>query len=201
MNNEVVDPHLTTKIVTSYVRHQTVGADQVSELITSVHRALGQLGQPVQPEEVRTPAVSVRQSVRHEYVVCLDCGHRGKMLQRHVARQHGLNRDEYLQRWGLRIDHPLTAPAYSEQRSIMAKKLGLGRKPSVEVNEAATPAVAASVNADGKSEATPTRRRGSRSKAADVVNEAAAPPPPARRGRPRSRAALATGKVSSLRQP
>jgi hypothetical protein len=38
MKNEVVDPHLTTKIVTSYVRHQTVGADQVSELITSVHR-------------------------------------------------------------------------------------------------------------------------------------------------------------------
>jgi len=25
-------------------------------------------------------------------------------------------------------DHPLTAPAYSEQRSAMAKELGLGRK-------------------------------------------------------------------------
>jgi hypothetical protein len=81
------------------------------------------------------------------------------MLQRHVARQHALNRDEYLQRWGLWSDHPLTAPAYSERRSIMAKKLGLGLKPSVEVNEAAPPAIAvsvaaASVNADGKSEAT-----------------------------------------------
>ena len=32
-NNEVLDPHLTTKIVTSYVRHHTVGTDQVSELI------------------------------------------------------------------------------------------------------------------------------------------------------------------------
>jgi predicted transcriptional regulator len=195
MNNEVVDPHLTTKIVTSYVRHHTVVPDQVSELITSVHRTLGQLGHRVQPEEVRTPAVSVRQSVRHEYVVCLDCGYRGKMLQRHVVGKHGLNRDEYLQRWGLRSDHPLTAPAYSERRSIMAKELGLGRKPSVAVNEAATPAVAAaSVNADGKSEATPARRRGSRSKPADVVNEAAAAPPPARRGRPRSRAPSPPGK-------
>jgi predicted transcriptional regulator len=159
MNNEVDDPHLTTKIVTSYVRHHAVGVDQVSELITSVHRALGQLGQRVQLEEVRVPAVSVRQSVRQEYVVCLDCGYRGKMLQRHIAGQHGLNRDEYLQRWGLRSDHRLTAPAYSERRSIMAKKLGLGRKPSVEVNEAAPPAIAVSVaaasaNADGKSEAT-----------------------------------------------
>jgi predicted transcriptional regulator len=49
MKNEVVDPHLTTKIVTSYVRHQTVGGDQVSELITSLHRTLRQLGERVQP--------------------------------------------------------------------------------------------------------------------------------------------------------
>ena len=69
-----VDPHLTARIVQSYVQHHTVGTGQVSELITSVHRALGQLGRPAQPEEVLTPAVSVRQSVRQDYVVCLDCG-------------------------------------------------------------------------------------------------------------------------------
>jgi predicted transcriptional regulator len=33
-----------------------------------------------------------------------------------------------LRRWKLPSDHPLTAPAYSEQRSAMAKQLGLGRK-------------------------------------------------------------------------
>src|SRR5690349_10127247 len=124
MNNELVDPHLTTKIVTSYVRHHPVGADQVSDLITTVHRAMGKLGQPVQPEEVHVPAVSVRRSVSQDYVICLDCGYRGKMLQRHIARQHGLTRGEYLKRWGLRTDHPLTAPAYSERRSTMAKVLG-----------------------------------------------------------------------------
>jgi hypothetical protein len=32
MNNEVVDPHLTTKIVRSYVRHHTVGTGQISDL-------------------------------------------------------------------------------------------------------------------------------------------------------------------------
>lgn len=190
MNNETIDPHLTTEIVASYVRHHTVGTDQVSELITSVHRALGQLGQPVKPEEVLIPAVSARQSVRHDYVVCLDCGYRGKTLRRHISIQHGLNRDDYLKRWRLRTDHPLTAPAYSERRSIMAKKLGLGRKPSVDVDQAAKPAVAAaSVNAGGKSEATPTRRRGSRSKPAEVVNAAAAASPSAKRRRSRSPAA------------
>ena len=59
MNTEEINPHLTAKIVVSYVRHQRLGPDQLPELITSVHRAIGQLGQPPEPEEVLTPAVSV----------------------------------------------------------------------------------------------------------------------------------------------
>ena len=123
MSDEVLDPHLTTKIVTSYVSHNTIGADQVSDLISSVHRALGRLGQPAQPQDVLTPVVSVRRSVHHDYVVCLDCGYRGKTLRRHIATRHGLNRDDYLKRWELKADHPLTAPGYSEQRSALAKEL------------------------------------------------------------------------------
>src|SRR5215472_13492892 len=114
------------------------------QLITSVHGALGRLGQPVQPQEVLIPAVSVRQSVRHDYVVCLDCGYRGKTLRRHIATRHGLSRGDYLKRWGLKSDHPLTAPAYSEHRSTMAKALGLGRKSKAAVISAATPAVSVS---------------------------------------------------------
>jgi hypothetical protein len=63
-------------------------------------------------------------------VVCLDCGYRGKTLRRHISSRHSLSADEYRRRWGLRPDHPLTAPAYSEHRSTLAKQLGLGRKPN-----------------------------------------------------------------------
>src|SRR6202030_1840550 len=102
----------------------------------------GSFGRPAQPEEVLTPAVSVRQSVRHDFVICLDCGYRGKTLRRHISTRHGLRRDEYLKRWGLRSDHLLTAPAYSERRSTMAKALGFGRKSTAEVAPAATPTAA-----------------------------------------------------------
>jgi len=162
MNNEMLDPHLTTKIVSSYVRHHTVAANQVAELITSVHGALGRLGQPVQPQEVLIPAVSVRQSVRHDYVVCLDCGYRGKTLRRHITTRHGLNRDDYLKRWGLKRDHPLTAPSYSEQRSMLAKELGLGRKAAAKVTTARTSRARVSADADPKSAAKPIRRRSTR---------------------------------------
>jgi predicted transcriptional regulator len=187
MDTEKVDLHLTARIVGSYVRHHTVGAGQLSDLITTVHRALGDLGQPNQPEEVRTAAVSVRRSVSQDYVVCMDCGYSGKTLRRHITTRHGLNRDEYLKRWGRHADHPLAAPAYSERRSILAKELGPGRKSTAEMAPAASPAPA---DADRKSEATPAPKPRSRSgpKPADVADEAVvAAPTPVRKGRSRSR--------------
>ena len=108
MNTEEVNPHLTAKIGVSYVRHHRLVPDQLADLISSVHRAIGQVGQPPESEEVLTPAVSVRRSVHRDYVICLDCGYRGKTLTRHIATRHGLSRDECRQRWGLRSNHPLT---------------------------------------------------------------------------------------------
>jgi predicted transcriptional regulator len=117
-----------TKIVSSYVGNHTLSADQLSALIVSVDQAIRHLGTPVLPAPPRTPAVPIKRSVQHDQVVCLECGFRGKTLRRHLGTRHGLGVAEYLRRWKLSSDHPLTAPAYSEQRSAMAKELGLGRK-------------------------------------------------------------------------
>ena len=125
-----IDLRPVTKIVASYVGNHTLALDQLSALITSVQQAISQLGKPMQPEPMRTPAVPIRRSVQRDQVVCLECGFRGKTLRRHLTMRHGLQVSEYLRRWDLPNDHPLTAPAYSEQRSTMAKQLGLGRKRS-----------------------------------------------------------------------
>jgi predicted transcriptional regulator len=125
-----VDLHSATKIITSYLGNHALAPDQLSTLIVAVQQAIHQLGKPVQPEAMRMPAVSVRRSVQRNHVVCLECGFRGKTLRRHISMRHGLQVSEYLRRWDLASDHPLTAPAYSEQRSTMAKELGLGRRRS-----------------------------------------------------------------------
>ena len=180
-NSHEIDPHLTARIVESYVRHHTVGTGQVSELITSIHGALAQLGSPSRPEEVLIPAVSIRRSVRQDYVVCLDCGYRAKTLRRHISTRRSLSPDEYLKRWGLRRDHPLTAPAYTEQRSTMAKALGLGRK-KAQVAPAPTSPAPVPANADPKSKAKPAPKRSTRSASkSGVASEAAAAPPPSRK--------------------
>jgi predicted transcriptional regulator len=137
MNSNSNHPQLTAEIVSKYVVHHKLSTDQLSDLITTVHQTIGRLGQVAEPDETRTPVVSVRRSVQHDYVVCMDCGFKAVTLRRHLRIRHGLSPVEYLRRWGLKSGHPLTAPAYSERRAKMAKALGLGRKPAAE-----TPAVA-----------------------------------------------------------
>ena len=122
-----VYPGLVTKIIASYVSHHNVAPEQIPDLINSVHRTINNLGQPVEPQGALTPAVPLRRSVQRDAVICLECGWKGKMLRRHLSTRHGLTGEQYLKRWSLPSDHPLTAPTYSEQRSSLAKELGLGR--------------------------------------------------------------------------
>ena len=122
-----VGQNLVATIVSSYVKHNTVSADALPTVIASVHQALSSLGKPALPVEPRAPAVPVRQSVRPDYVVCLECGFRSRTLRRHLRLQHGLDRAAYFARWQLPPDHPIIAPGYSARRSALAKEFGLGR--------------------------------------------------------------------------
>jgi predicted transcriptional regulator len=81
---------------------------------------LGRLAASAPEEAARVPAVPIRRSVQRDYVVCLECGFRGKQLRRHLTARHGLDADAYRARWKLAADHPLVAPGYSEQRSALA---------------------------------------------------------------------------------
>jgi len=154
----------TAKIVAAFVRRNLIAPDQLGTLISTVHQALGRLGSPPgEPAGERTPAVSIRRSVQHDRVTCLDCGWAGSMLRSHLTTSHRLTPDQYRARWGLPHDHALVAPAYSERRSTMAKRIGLGRgrrRTSVEAPEPAAPEIPAA--------AAPRRRGRPRSAAASA---------------------------------
>src|SRR5262249_42472248 len=124
------------------------------------------------------PAVSIRQSVRQDYVVCLECGYKGLVLRRHISVRHSLTSDEYRERWGLKSNHPLTAPAYSERRSSVAKARGLGRKPAdqavaAEKSEAATASAEAGQGSRAASQ--PARRTRRATPPTEATQPGAAP--------------------------
>ena len=119
----------TTDIVVSFVANSSIGAQEVSSLIQTVHATLAGLGSGTNEERRPDPAVSVRASVKNDHIVCLEDGKKFKMLKRHLMTDHGMTPDEYRARWDLPASYPMVAFDYAEKRRELAKQIGLGRKP------------------------------------------------------------------------
>jgi predicted transcriptional regulator len=128
---------LTAQIVSAHVRHNTVPSEALPALIQEVYKTLVNIDKgPVQAEKP-TPAIPVKQSVRHDRIVCLEDGKSFSMLKRHLMTDHKLTPQQYREKWGLPRDYPMVAPAYAQTRSALAKKIGLGRKAGRPAKKAA----------------------------------------------------------------
>ncbi|NMW31827.1 MucR family transcriptional regulator [Altererythrobacter sp. RZ02] len=121
---------LTSDIVAAHVSNNDVEVDDVPTLISNVYGALASLGQDEDPvEELPEPAVSIRASIKPDYIVCLEDGAKLKMLKRYLRTNYDMTPEQYRARWSLPADYPMVAPNYAEKRRELAKKIGLGRKP------------------------------------------------------------------------
>ncbi len=121
---------LTADIVAAHVSNNNVAVSDLPLLIGNIHAALAGLGAADAPQEELVPAVSVRASVKPDYIVCLEDGKKLKMLKRHLMTHYNLTPDAYRARWNLPHDYPMVAPNYAEQRRALAVQIGLGRKPA-----------------------------------------------------------------------
>jgi predicted transcriptional regulator len=120
---------LTADIVSAHVSNNSVAVSDLPLLIQNVHSALSSLGDElVEPEVKQEPAVSIRASIRPDYIVCLEDGKKLKMLKRHLMTHYQLTPEQYRAKWNLPADYPMVAPNYAEQRRSLAKKIGLGTK-------------------------------------------------------------------------
>ena len=124
---------LTADIVAAHVSNNSVSVNDLPTLISNVHGALAGLNtssqqQDAAPAEKPTPAVSVRSSIKPDYLVSLEDGTKVKMLKRHLMTRYGMTPQDYRAKWGLPADYPMVAPNYAEQRRTLAKSIGLGTK-------------------------------------------------------------------------
>ncbi len=119
---------LTADIVSAHVSNNSVAVNDLPILIHNVHTALSGLSGTVEEPEApkQEPAVSVRSSVKPDYIVCLEDGKKLKMLKRHLMTHYKMTPSDYRQKWGLPADYPMVAPNYAEQRRSLAKTIGLG---------------------------------------------------------------------------
>lgn len=140
-DNSISTIELATELTAAWLGNPNtrVEADAVPAFLAAIHAAIVQLGTgsseaapdaPPEGEAQHTPAVTVRKSLASpERIISMIDGKPYRTLRRHLST-NGLTPDEYRARYNLKPDYPMVAPAYSEARRAMAKKIGLGRKPA-----------------------------------------------------------------------
>jgi predicted transcriptional regulator len=123
---------LTADLVSAYVSRNQVPMAELPALVAMFHNSLKQASGGVMLADTdRRPAVPVKKSVAEEFIICLEDGKKLRMLKRYLRTHYNMSPEEYRKKWDLPHDYPMVAPAYARLRSAFAKKIGLGRVPSV----------------------------------------------------------------------
>lgn len=191
---------LTSDIVAAHVSNNSVGVEDVPALINKIYSALAGLGGGgAKSEAPPEPAVSVRASVKPDYIVCLEDGKKLKMLKRHLMTHYNMTPDQYRQRWNLPADYPMVAPNYAEKRRQLAKKIGLGRKPAAPAKAPAAKAETMAPAKKAPAKKAPAKKTAAKSGAKPAAKPAAKAPAKKRAPAKKSTPANAAPKADAAK--
>jgi predicted transcriptional regulator len=170
-DNQIIE--LTADIVSAHVSNNNIAAADVPGLIQSVYAALAKTSEPLVEEAPRQePAVSVRASVKPDYIVCLEDGAKLKMLKRYLRTNFDMSPEEYRAKWNLPRDYPMVAPNYAEQRRSLAHQIGLGRKKGDDEADVVSKAPRAARKAAGEAQPAAARKPRASAKTAKAAAQA-----------------------------
>jgi predicted transcriptional regulator len=112
---------LAGEIVLAHASMTSLTTEQLLEEINLVYKTLKDLDSGAVPSEFpkedQKPAITAKQSIKPNEVICLICGKGGmKTLARHLSTVHNMKPGEYKRKFGIPSSQPLTARKFSEAR-------------------------------------------------------------------------------------
>jgi len=174
-----------TQVITAYLSHNAVAPTEVRGVLRDIFEQYAEMATPKptpRPEAEAAkpqPAVSVRRSIRPDYLICLEDGSKRATLTRYLRTRYGMTPDEYRRKWGLPADYPMTAPSIRARNSERAKQHGFGRhRGADDQDQQPAPAEAEEPAAPATPEPAAAKRRGRAAQA----SEGEAKAPKSRRG-------------------
>lgn len=130
---------MTGDVISAFVSNNSVGHNDLPQIITAVHAALEMAASPASAVEAeshpKASAAQIRRSMGSDGLVSFEDGKTYKSLKRHLTTR-GLTAQDYRAKWGLPDDYPMVSPAYSQRRSELAIAMGLGAKGRAAASEA-----------------------------------------------------------------
>jgi predicted transcriptional regulator len=119
---------LASEIVSAYVSNNHVQSADLPKLLNDIHGAIREVcAVGRNTPSTKASAQEIRRSVTPDFLISFEDGKPYKTLRRHLTLR-GLSPEAYRAKWGLEADYPMTARSYSEQRSQLARSLGLGQQ-------------------------------------------------------------------------
>lgn len=86
-------------------------------------------------DELREYRRVPRRSIKRDFIVCLECGFKGRTLSHKHLKSHGMTHREYRKKYGLLLRQPLTAISVSEKRIESGKKRGIPQELVDHIND------------------------------------------------------------------
>ena len=117
----------TGQISAGYFSNNQVDEKKITSVIENIYSCLVSISDKTASYALE-PVVDVKDSVKADYIVCLEDGKKLKMLKRYLKAKYNMTESEYKEKWGLPRDYPMIAPNYAKKRSLLAKKSGLGQR-------------------------------------------------------------------------
>jgi predicted transcriptional regulator len=117
------------EVASAYFVNNEITQDEIHGFLRKVYQAVIELckeANNVRNRQALTPAVPIEESVKDDYIVCLEDGKKLQMLKRHLDTVYNMTIEQYKERWELPLDYPVVSPNYAKRRSEIAKTTGLG---------------------------------------------------------------------------
>lgn len=117
------------RLAASYINKNTVTLDEIPTLLNQMCQTVADANRNsyyMGRSMSTTPAVPVEESVKDDYIICLEDGKQLHMLKRHLKTMYNMTINQYKERWNLPADYPVVSPSYARRRSHIAKTTGLG---------------------------------------------------------------------------
>jgi predicted transcriptional regulator len=121
---------MTSEIVKAQASHATMSADEMTDAIRKVYKALKwvQTQEEKASKAEESQAISGVDSIQRTKVICLECGKSFRQLSAKHLRMHGLSPKEYKQKHSIPLRQSLSARSLSAKRRRIAKEKGLGQR-------------------------------------------------------------------------
>lgn len=129
---------ITGDICSAYLANSTLDSEEIPSLINKIFLTLAEINRQnivARGHGPLSPAVPIEESIKDDYIICLEDGKKLQMLKRHLNTMYKMTVEQYKERWSLPSDYPVVAPNYAKRRSEIARNTGLGtvgRKPSTK---------------------------------------------------------------------